>query len=102
MREHAKAENVLVILSAQSDQTVLQVRDDGIGFSPARTRTERGRGFGLPALRERVRACGGTLSLESLPSRGTVITAALPHAGTPEQPPRTRPAGNLAAVAREQ
>lgn len=99
VREHAKAENVLVILSAQPDQTVLQVRDDGIGFSPARTRTERGRGFGLPALRERVRACGGTLSLESLPNRGTVITAALPNAGTPELPPRPRPAGDLAAVA---
>lgn len=95
VREHAKAENVLVILSARPDQTVLQVRDDGIGFRLARTRTERERGFGLPALRERIRACGGTLSLESTPNRGTVITAALSgHAGTPAaDPPGRGPRG---------
>jgi signal transduction histidine kinase len=98
VREHAKAENVLVILSTQSGQTVLQVRDDGIGFSPARTRSERGRGFGLPALRERIRSCGGTFSLESAVGRGTLITAALPNP-TDAAAAERRPATDLTAVA---
>src|SRR2546423_1533969 len=99
VREHARAENVLVILSTQPDRTVLQVRDDGIGFGPARTRRERGRGFGLPAVRERIRSCGGTFSLESAVGRGTVITATLPN---PDAPAPTvaqpRLATDLAAV----
>ena len=99
IREHAEARNVLVSLSAQPDRTVLLVRDDGIGFSPTRIRSEHGRGFGLPALRERMRSCGGTLILESSPGHGTSITAALPNPIAAEREARSQTRGGLAAVA---
>ncbi|MEU1187515.1 sensor histidine kinase [Streptomyces sp. NPDC005859] len=45
--------------------------------APGRDRT---RGHGLPAMRIRARQAGGTLSVESAPGEGTVVTVAVPLA----------------------
>jgi signal transduction histidine kinase len=37
-----------------------------------------GRGHGLPAIRARLRQLGGTLTVESAPGEGTVVSAAIP------------------------
>jgi signal transduction histidine kinase len=52
----------------------LEVQDDGIGID----RDARGRGFGLPGMRERVEALGGTLQITSRPGRGVTLTVELP------------------------
>lgn len=39
---------------------------------------DRTRGHGLPAMRIRARQAGGTLSVESVPGEGTVVTVAVP------------------------
>lgn len=60
---------------------VLDVADDGEGFTEPRppARGAAGdRGHGLPAMRARVRQLGGTLTLESAPGEGTVLSAAIP------------------------
>ena len=99
VREHAQAENVLVSLTAERGALELEVRDDGVGFTPGSTRTTRGRGFGLPALRERMRSSGGTLTIDSTPGRGTRLTAALPASTVfGRQFGLTAPATDLAAV----
>ncbi|MEU3884386.1 ATP-binding protein, partial [Streptomyces californicus] len=36
------------------------------------------RGLGLPAMRARVRQLGGTLTVESAPGEGTVLSAEVP------------------------
>jgi len=60
--KHAGASRVGVTLSYLDDQVVLDVRDDGRGFS-------RGRdgGFGLTVMRQRMDGVGGTLAVESEP-----------------------------------
>ncbi len=52
---------------------MLEVDDDGQGFDPDTSR----RGDGLTNLEERVRALGGTFSIESEAGNGTTITVAL-------------------------
>lgn len=47
------------------------------GAAPAGER-DRTRGHGLPAMRIRARQAGGTLSVESSPGEGTVVTVAVP------------------------
>ncbi|MFD8083882.1 ATP-binding protein, partial [Kitasatospora sp. NPDC059722] len=37
-----------------------------------------GRGYGLPAMRARLRQLGGTLTVESAPGEGTVVSASIP------------------------
>jgi signal transduction histidine kinase len=84
VRQHARAQRVGLTLTYLDDATLLDVRDNGVGFDPglagrARDRS-RGAGFGLTGMRERVEGQGGTLTVESAPGRGTAIVAALPAA----------------------
>jgi len=80
VREHARATNLLVTLRQSADHVELEVRDDGVGFDPARIGGERpsGRGVGLPAARARLGEYGGDLAVDSTPRRGTRIRATVP------------------------
>ncbi|MFF5448203.1 sensor histidine kinase [Streptomyces sp. NPDC012888] len=77
VREHSGARAAALTLSFLGDQVVLDVADDGRGFTGTRAGGED-RGHGLPAIRARVRQLGGTLTIESAPGEGTVLSAALP------------------------
>ncbi|HWD83560.1 MAG TPA: sensor histidine kinase [Kribbella sp.] len=80
--KYAQATRVGVTLSYMEKTVALDVRDDGAGFDPARTRpsSEAG-GFGLVAMRQRVEALNGTLEVESEPGFGTAISATVPLTG---------------------
>ncbi|RSS79275.1 sensor histidine kinase, partial [Streptomyces sp. WAC05292] len=80
IREHAGARTAALTLTYLGDQVVLDVADDGRGF-PAAAGTPRpgaGRGHGIPAMRARLGQLGGTLTVESTPGEGTVVSAAIP------------------------
>ncbi|MFF5427012.1 MULTISPECIES: sensor histidine kinase [unclassified Streptomyces] len=79
IREHAAARSAALTLTYLDDQVVLDVADDGSGFDPAAHRPEDGvRGHGLPAMRVRAQQLGGTLTVESAPGEGTVLSASIP------------------------
>ncbi|MET7608206.1 sensor histidine kinase [Streptomyces avermitilis] len=102
VRDHARAGSVLINLVRLNDRVSLEVRDDGIGFDPDRTAAAPGRGYGLGAIRERLRLCGGTLTVDSAPGRGTALTADVPlrhvepQPGKPHAAPRRAPAEAVA------
>ncbi|MGW8350985.1 sensor histidine kinase [Streptomyces wedmorensis] len=77
IREHADARSAALTLTYLDDQVVLDIADDGHGFDPADT-PGGVRGHGLPAMRVRARRLGGTLTVESAPGEGTVLSAAIP------------------------
>ncbi|ALC22397.1 nickel transporter [Streptomyces pristinaespiralis] len=84
VREHAGATAATLTLTLMDDQVVLDVADDGRGFDPAADRSSPGvRGHGLPAIRARVEQLGGTLTVESAPGEGTVLSAAIPLEARP-------------------
>ncbi|MFH8239583.1 sensor histidine kinase [Streptomyces sp. NPDC018321] len=80
VREHAGAATAALTLTLLDDQAVLDVTDDGHGFDPAALPDAPAgvRGHGLPAMRARLRQLGGTLTVESAPGEGTVLSAAVP------------------------
>jgi signal transduction histidine kinase len=94
--KHAAATRVGLTLSYTDDEVILDVRDDGRGFDPARASREpayAGRaagglavapsgGFGLVAMRQRIEGVLGTLSVESEPGAGTAISASIPVGGS--------------------
>jgi len=85
VRKHARAGRVAITLSYIGDRVALDVRDDGVGFDPAAPSPgDDGSGFGLRSMRERVGRAGGTLSVESAPGEGTVLSAEVPAAGAAE------------------
>jgi signal transduction histidine kinase len=77
VREHAGASAAAVTLTYLEDQVVLDVSDDGRGFEEGAA-PGGVRGHGLPAMRARVRQLGGTLTIESAPGEGTVLSASIP------------------------
>ncbi|YCK39611.1 histidine kinase [Actinomadura sp. ATCC 39365] len=70
---HSGAGHAGVTLTYLDDVVMLDVYDDGRGFDPGRSA-----GFGLRAMRERVSALGGSLTVESAPGEGTAVVATLP------------------------
>ena len=82
VRQHAAASRVVVSLSYEPGELLVDVVDDGRGFDPSLVGpvTDAG-GFGLRAMHERLAALGGTLSIESAPGEGTAIAASLPLEG---------------------
>jgi signal transduction histidine kinase len=76
---HAGAARVALTLSYLEDLVTLDVRDDGAGFDPRRSRTAGyDGGYGLTGMRERVQRIAGTLAVESEPGAGTAISACVP------------------------
>jgi PAS domain S-box-containing protein len=69
--KHSRTKRVLVELTQDSERVRLTVKDFGVGFDTS-VQTQ---GLGLTSMRERLRYCGGLLSLKSAPNRGTEITA---------------------------
>ena len=73
--KYAQARQVAIRLQDTASHVVVEVRDDGKGFDPARTRPSS---HGLAGMRHRVQAAGGQLTVESAEGRGTRICARLP------------------------
>ena len=68
-------------LAREADRPlVLDVLDDGKGFNPDRIEAApaNGTGYGLSAMRHRLRQVGGTLEIESTPGDGTTVSASVP------------------------
>ncbi|MEV0634575.1 sensor histidine kinase [Streptomyces sp. NPDC050619] len=93
VREHAAATRAALTLTCLDDEVALDIADNGRGFEtdgprgmPAPSAPHslsppepgRTRGHGLPAMRIRAGQSGGTLTVESTPGEGTVVSVAVP------------------------
>jgi two-component system, NarL family, sensor histidine kinase UhpB len=74
---HANASIVSIEIATEMQHNktgvIIKINDDGAGFSP-----NNSDGFGLPGMRERVEGLGGTFSIHSRLSHGTVLVAWIP------------------------
>lgn len=78
--QHSQAKNVSITLERQTDELLLWVRDDGIGFDVSKFTNieESGRGRGVFSMRERVGLLGGVGFIDSEPGKGTTVRAKIP------------------------
>lgn len=77
IRKHARATAVCMRLEERDGNACLAIEDNGVGMDPKARRAAQG-GFGLVGMRERVKALGGSLEVESAPGAGMVLRAAIP------------------------
>jgi signal transduction histidine kinase len=80
--KHAQATEVHVRLLKKSDEAVLVIQDNGIGFDPPRDwldLTQHGH-LGMVGMRERAEAIGSLFALQSAKGMGTQIQVIVPLA----------------------
>ncbi|NUR10043.1 MAG: sensor histidine kinase [Nocardioidaceae bacterium] len=70
---HADATTVTVQVRGVGDRLVLDVTDDGHGFSENGHGASRPQGLGLRGLRDLIREAGGTIDVRSQPGSGTTV-----------------------------
>jgi signal transduction histidine kinase len=75
---HANATGVTVGVEEKEGRVILTVQDDGRGFDPAAPAAGPDH-WGLKNMRERARAVGGTLRIDSSPGGGTRVVAEAPR-----------------------
>ncbi|ADG75452.1 integral membrane sensor signal transduction histidine kinase [Cellulomonas flavigena DSM 20109] len=74
VRRHARASTVGVVLAALPDGRVqVEVRDDGVGFSPSPDGAGPRGHYGLVGMRERAQSVGAELTVASAPGEGTSV-----------------------------
>lgn len=84
-RKHAHASAVHVTLTFFDDAVGIDVADDGIGFDPEAVgaeASETSSSFGIRAMTWRMQNLGGTLTVESRPGEGAVVSAIVPATAT--------------------
>ena len=83
--KHAEARVVEIQLHRDGNGLTVEVTDDGRGFDPARVPAPDS--FGLVGMRERARAYGGWVELNSTAGRGTTVMLSLPLRRAQDQRP---------------
>lgn len=73
---HAQATQVDVRLEKDDSAVRLEVRDNGIGIPDEKIGSHAS--FGLIGMKERARFLGGTVTIKSLPEKGTTVTVNIP------------------------
>ncbi len=81
--KHARANEIVISLSALGDEGILLIEDDGVGIAdPAPGRA----GMGLHIMAYRARMIGGTLDVRRRALGGSAITCAFPIEGAETDP----------------
>jgi PAS domain S-box-containing protein len=69
--KHGETKRVLVNVVSDADRVRLTVKDFGVGFASS----NQSEGIGIISMRERLRLCGGMLSVKSAVNKGTEVAA---------------------------
>lgn len=77
IHKHAQATSAQLTVSYMGDMIILDVKDNGIGLNNAPKSLLSG-GYGLRAMKERVKQYGGTVEFESDPGEGTTVVVTIP------------------------
>lgn len=76
VRKHAQADHVRLAAREQAGETLIEVADNGRGFSPADTVAAAR--FGLRGMRERAESIGAEFQVASQPGEGTTVCLHIP------------------------
>jgi signal transduction histidine kinase len=74
--KHAVANNIWVTVTFNDDSLLLQVKDDGVGFSSDKLHTKET--IGVPYMYQRAKFLKGELNIESIPGAGCKVTLNCP------------------------
>lgn len=74
--KHSRASKVITTLIEESEELIITIEDNGVGF--ATNRFKKNEGFGLTQIRARVSNMRGIVTIHSTPNSGTFVQIKLP------------------------
>jgi signal transduction histidine kinase len=79
-KKHAQATEIRISLVVRTEELVVEIRDNGVGFDVQKTQStyDQRTSLGLINMSERAEIVGGECTLESKPGRGTAVKVMLP------------------------
>jgi len=80
IRKHASADTATVVVRHGEDDVAMSVEDDGRGIPE--DALDRGSGFGLPGMKDRVQLVGGSLQVTRISESGTRLIITIPSRGS--------------------
>ncbi len=95
-RKHARASRVAIVLEERNGYYVVQISDDGVGFTSDETPDSPPGHLGLAAITEMAESAGGRCRLTASVGRGTLVEVAIPvrhgpsEGATPAEVPRRK------------
>lgn len=82
VKKHAEADNIRIELAITNSRITLDVVDDGKGFVVEELKTRKfdrlKGGFGIQGIRERVELVRGSMTIQSIPGKGTSLHIDIP------------------------
>jgi signal transduction histidine kinase len=78
VRKHSQAKHVMINVAAQEDRITIAVQDDGKGFCVDGVGSRDWTKFGLRNMKERAGNIYSSLSVDSIPEKGTKVTLCIP------------------------
>jgi signal transduction histidine kinase len=81
IRKHAQAAEVRIAIRMKEDFMVVSVADNGKGFETIENDYTIKNRFGLDIMRERAALIGGSISIESIPNKGSRVMIYVPRTG---------------------
>jgi signal transduction histidine kinase len=77
---HSKAKSFEICMESRNGRVLIKITDNGAGFDQTKMGAHfyKNRSFGLFSIRERLKALGGELIIESQPGNGTRVVVAVP------------------------
>jgi signal transduction histidine kinase len=76
IRKHAQASEIMLSAFERDEAVIMEVRDNGRGFSPEETQPASQ--YGLRSMRERAEAIGADFQIISTPGAGTTVRLRIP------------------------
>lgn len=74
--KHAHAEHMEILVQVTEDKLIASITDDGLGFDPAKAKTDAG--IGLENINTRIRFLKGDMKIHSKAGRGTSLQFMIP------------------------
>lgn len=81
IRKHAKANEVRIAIRMKEDFMVISVADNGKGFEEIKNDYSVKNKFGIDIMKERAALVGGSISIETIPNKGSRIMIYVPRKG---------------------
>jgi len=78
IKKHSKADSIIFSCKKENDLCIIDIEDNGEGFTKEEVEYKKDKHFGISVMEERISLLGGTIKISSIKEKGTQIHIEVP------------------------